>query len=277
SQKTVPIIYVAHDCEYSLIRQSTRNPLIHALIYRFEKFACSKASKILCVSELDMHELQHTYDIPSEKMAVLPNTVDTHSLSETLAVYDKAEERHNLGISASSFVLLFHGRMDYRPNMDALRFILDELVPVLHHSHLTLKILVAGAQVPKWCFDYENKIVSFYSDVPDMRRFLAVADAIIVPLFAGGGTRLKVLEAFAARVPVISTAKGVEGIRCKDRHDILIADETAEDFARNIETLAMSESLKTHLIENSYWLVQKEYGVEAAGKCLRQVVNEIGG
>ncbi|MCP4610076.1 MAG: glycosyltransferase, partial [Planctomycetes bacterium] len=126
SKKTVPIIYVAHDCEYSLIKQSTRNPLIHALMYRFERFACSKASKILCVSELDMHELQYTYDIPSEKMAVLPNTVDTHSLSETLAVYDKAEERHNLGISASSFVLLFHGRMDYRPNMDALRFILDE-------------------------------------------------------------------------------------------------------------------------------------------------------
>jgi glycosyltransferase involved in cell wall biosynthesis len=268
----IPLIYVAHDFEYGLIRQATHNPLIRKLTYHVEKSACHSAAKILCVSEPDMKALQTAYEVPAEKFALLPNTVDTDYLGQTRTLYDRGTERRKLGLDPSSFLLLFHGRMDYRPNLHALSFILNELVPALKECGDNLRLIVAGARIPRWSFANRDETISFYSDVPDMRRFLAVADAVIVPLSMGGGTRLKILESFAARVPVISTAKGAEGIDCEDGHHLLIARSTAADFATKIKILAASADLRQQLADNAYDLVSDKYSIPVASRCLQDII-----
>ena len=271
-KQKIPVIYVAHDFEYGLMRQATRNPVIRRMTHYVEKYACQRATKVLSVSELDVSELREAYGIPAAKFGLLPNTVDTDFLSQTHSLYDKVAERQKLGLDPSSFLLLFHGRMDYRPNIDALKFTLDELVPALRQLGGNTRLIVAGARVPGWCYHKKNEIVSFYSDVPDMRRFLSVVDAVIAPLSIGGGTRLKILESFAARVPVISTAKGVEGIDCQDGYHVLIAERTADDFINKIEILAESDSLRERLISNAYNLVVQQYSVSVASRCLQEVI-----
>jgi len=269
----IPLIYVAHNFEYGLIQQATRNPLIRRLTYHVEKYACQKATKILCVSERDMTDLGRAYRMPPVKLALLPNTVDIDFFSQTHDLYDKASERQKLGLSPSSLLLLFHGRMDYRANADALKFILEELMPALRHSSADdTRLIVAGAQIPKWCLDNEDDIVSFHADVPDMRRFLSIADAVIAPLSIGGGTRLKILESFAARVPVLSTAKGMEGIDYQDGRHVLIAERNAGDFIRKITTLAENEDLREKLTTNAYDLVVQKYGIPVAAKCLQDAI-----
>jgi len=225
------------------------------------------------VSERDMTDLGRAYRMPPVKLALLPNTVDIDFFSQTHDLYDKASERQKLGLSPSSSLLLFHGRMDYRANADALKFILEELVPALRHSsaHDT-RLIVAGAQIPKWCLDNEDDIVSFHADVPDMRRFLSIADAVIAPLSIGGGTRLKILESFAARVPVLSTAKGMEGIDYQDGRHVLIAERNAGDFVRKITTLAENEELREKLTTNAYDLVVQKYSIPVAAKCLQDAI-----
>jgi glycosyltransferase involved in cell wall biosynthesis len=275
-KKETPLIYVAHNFEYGLVKQATHNRLIHRLTYCVEKYACQKATRVLCVSELDMNDIERVYRIPAAKLALLPNTVDVDFFSQTCNLYDKVLERQKLGFSPSSLLFLFHGRMDYSANLDALKFILKELVPALRDSSANninnIRLLVAGARIPKWCLDDRNEIVSFYSDVPDMRRFLSAADAVIVPLSIGGGTRLKILESFAARVPVISSTKGAEGINCQDGHHILIAERSADDFVRKIRMLAGNENLREKLTSNAYDLVVQEYGIPVAAKCLQEAI-----
>ena len=271
-KQKVPIIYVAHNFEYGLVKQATHNPLIRSLTYHIEKSACQKATMVLCVSEQDRNDLKKAYDIPTEKLALLPNTADTDFFSKTHDLYDKVTERQRLGIDPSSLVLLFHGRMDYSANLDALKFITAQLVPGLRHSSVDVNLVIAGAQIPGWCFDNTNDIISFYSDVPDMRQFLSVADAVIVPLDIGGGTRLKILESFAVGVPVISTAKGAEGINCQDGYHIVIAQRNADDFIQKIKMLAEDKSLREKLVNNAYDLVVQEYGIAMAARCLQEAI-----
>jgi len=272
----IPVIYAAHNFEYGLIRQSTRNPLVHRLVYNAEKYACTKAARTLCVSELEVRELADTYRVPPEKLVLLPNTADVAFFSQTHTLYDRTSERKKLGFAPSSFVLLFHGRMDYSGNMDALEFIVKELAPALKQSQAgDMKLMIAGAQIPNWCLEYKSETVSCYPDVPDMRRLLSVSDAVIVPLGIGGGTRLKILESFAAGVPVVSSAKGAEGIDCEDGTHLLIADRNTDDFIRKIRTLAGDEKLRRKLTTNAYKLVVEEYGLQVAARSLEAVIAQV--
>jgi glycosyltransferase involved in cell wall biosynthesis len=219
-----------------------------------------------------MKALETVYEVSRTKLALSPNTVDVDSLSETHKVYNRAAERQKLGIDSSSLLLLFPGRMDYVPNLDALKFIIHELVPALKNDGSAIKLIIAGAQIPQWCLHNGNDIVSCYSDVPDMRRFLSVADAVIVPLRFGSGTRLKILESFAARVPVISTEKGSEGINCQDGYHLLIAQDNAHDLVNKIKLLASNKSLQQKLIDNAYNLVVQQYSVSVASRCLTEAI-----
>jgi glycosyltransferase involved in cell wall biosynthesis len=274
----IPLIYVAYNFEYDLIKQATRNPLVHRLVYDVERYACQKADKILCVSELDMSGLQSTYAVPASKLAFLPNIVDVRFFSQAGTLYDKVSERAKLGLAASAFLLLFHGRMDYSANLDALQFITRDLMPALRQSGAgEIRLVIAGAQIPRWCLTPGNEIISCYSDVPDMRRFLSIADAVIVPLNIGGGTRNKILESFAAGVPVISTAKGAEGIDCHNGKDILIAERNTDDFIRKIKMLAGDQDLRRKLTASAYNLVTEKYSIHVAARSLDDVIAQVTG
>jgi len=271
----MPLVYVAHNFEYALIRQASRNPVVRRLVYQVEKNACRKATRILCVSERDLADLAEAYRVPDEKLALLPNTVDVDFISEAHTLYDRTSERRKLGLPASAHVLLFHGRMDYRANAEALRFIMDDLMPALRRWPDTdIRLVVAGAQIPGWCLERAGPDVSCHPDVPDMRRFLAVTDAVIVPLNIGGGTRLKILESFAAGLPVISTARGMEGIDCRDGQHALIAERTADAFADKIKMLADDPDLRERLTSNARDLVIEKYSIAVAARRLQQVINQ---
>lgn len=272
-----PILYVAHNFEYGLVEQTNRNFFVRKLVRCIEKHACRKATKILCVSERDMKAFETVYGVSKARLAMSPNTVDVDSISQSHKVYNRAAERQKLGVDPSSPLLLFPGRMDYAPNLDALRFIIHELVPSLRNDGSSIKLIIAGAQIPQWCFRSSNEIVSFYSDVPDMRRFFSAADAIITPLRFGSGTRIKILESFAARVPVISTKKGAEGIDCQDGYHLLIAQNNTSDLISKIKLLAANESLRQKLIDNAYNLVVQQYSIPVASRCLTEAITQARG
>jgi glycosyltransferase involved in cell wall biosynthesis len=270
-----PVLYVAHNFEYGIAMQTARNWLARKVVYSVESEACRKAARTLCVSEQDMASFESVYGVPRSRLALLPNTVDVDSLSQVRNAYDGATERRKLGVHPSTLLLLFPGRMDYAPNLDALRFVVRELAPALRNDGSDVRLVVAGAQIPKWCLKSGDGTISFHSDVPDMRRFFSVADAVLVPLRVGGGTRLKILEAFAAGVPVVSTRKGAEGIDCEDGHHLLMAQDDAHDFIRKVKLLAADKELRSKLVANSYNLVVRKYSMPMASKRLREVITQV--
>jgi polysaccharide biosynthesis protein PslH len=273
--RRLPIVYISHNFEYGLMKKTTSNWLVHKITYLCEKTACKESVRVLCVSENDKLKLVETYHIPSEKVLVFPNTVDTEYFSQVRSQYDRLSERRRMGINPDAFLLMFSGRMDYRPNAEALHFILNDLVPEMKKSSRKFQLIVVGAQIPQACFQKKSENVFLFSDVPDMRRFFALADCMIVPLSTGSGTRIKILESFAARLPVISTAVGCEGIECGDRKHILVADLTAADFIQKAGLLRQDTELRQNLVSNAWELVTQNYSIQSISSRFQRLIQSI--
>jgi glycosyltransferase involved in cell wall biosynthesis len=110
--------------------------------------------------------------------------------------------------------------------------------------------------------------------VPDTRPYLAAATAMVVPLFQGGGTRFKILEAFAANLPVISTGKGAEGLGVENKKHLLLA-ETADEFVEAIQLLWTDGHLAKQLAANGLQLVKESYSFPVISRQIRDAVREL--
>jgi glycosyltransferase involved in cell wall biosynthesis len=118
--------------------------------------------------------------------------------------------------------------------------------------------------------------VEFLGQVPDARATMRAARALLVPLLTGGGTRLKVLEAFAVGLPVVTTSKGVEGIPARHGVHALVADSPAA-FADAITSVVDAPDGRTDLAENAHRLVAAEYDQNALGVRFAKLLSEISG
>ncbi|MFC1844712.1 glycosyltransferase [Thermodesulfobacteriota bacterium] len=168
---------------------------------------------------------------------------------------------HTQGVE--KFRLLFVGRLGYKPNADAIFYFCDQILPLLQKmatSQFELRIIGDWKQLP----GKTRKIIAKLSEivmlgkVDDVGPYYQQADAAIVPLRVGAGTRIKILEAFAFQVPVVSTSKGIEGLETTHGQHALIAD-TPLDFARQCVQLMENPSLRDNLVQNARTLVESKY------------------
>jgi len=168
------------------------------------------------------------------------------------------------------FRFLFVGTLGYLPNMDGLEWLVSEVLPRLRKAApMPFVIHVVGGGLPRRVADAmalqpELELSGYVQDLDSVYRD---ADAVIVPLRAGGGTRIKLLEAFAHGCPVVSTTEGARGIEAEaDRH-LLIADPPA-GFADQCARLMGDEGLAARLTEASHELVRSRYGMAALVEAL---------
>ncbi len=159
--------------------------------------------------------------------------------------------------------LVFVGRLTYAPNRDAVDELLSSIWPriVSQVPDATLSIVGAGAE--RWGRELWPDGVEFLGEVESIEEHLAGRLATVIPLRSGGGTRLKVLEAFAHQIPVVATAVGVEGLECVSGIHFLLA-ETPDEFAQAIQRLTDEEALRVRLTTSAAELLAKRYGFEAA-------------
>jgi glycosyltransferase involved in cell wall biosynthesis len=131
----------------------------------------------------------------------------------------------------------FIGSLDFRPNQEAVRWILDELWPRVLARMPTARLSIGGSSPPRWLRQRRwEENIDFHPDVDDASRFLRPMSAVIAPLFAGGGMRIKVLEAMARGRPVVATTIGAGGIEVEHGRNIVIADD-ASAFADGVVRL----------------------------------------
>lgn len=227
------VVFDDHNCETLLQQRAAQTDLRtprrwHAAAYsliqwqklrRYEAAACHAAAATIAVSEPDGRALSRL--APDATIQVIPNGIDLD---------DYAQARHAPGPDAP-FTLLFTGKMDYRPNIDAMLWFAQEVLPRLlaHTAHLRGQIVGLN---PHPRLDVLRTIpqVEITGGVPDVRPYLAAAHAYIIPMRVGGGTRFKALEAMACAKPIVSTSLGVEGIPVQDGQELLMAD-TPDQFA----------------------------------------------
>jgi glycosyltransferase involved in cell wall biosynthesis len=228
----VPIVLFEHNVEHliwkrlsSLERISWRRAPFEIewrKVRAREAAACRLADLTITVSEEDRRRLAEI--APDARTAVIPTGVDTTYFSPR----DAAELPAHL---------VFTGSMDWRPNEDAVQHFVDAILPLIRREVPDVSFMVAGRLPSEHLRGLAGQTgISVSGTVDDVRPYIAEAAVYVVPLRAGGGTRLKVFEALAMAKPVVSTTVGAEGLRLEPDRHLLVADDP-RDFAQAVTSL----------------------------------------
>jgi sugar transferase (PEP-CTERM/EpsH1 system associated) len=225
------------------------------LLRRFD--GCTVASQ---------HERDHLRELVANEypIAVVPNGVDLEAYAG-----DFGQPQPN--------TLIFTGALSYHPNFEAMDFFLGKVYPLVmaHCPGAALRITgqVDGAVAARLA---TAGGVTFTGYLPDIRPYVAQSWACVAPLLAGGGTRVKILEAMALGTPVVATSKGAEGLDAVPGRDLLVADAPAE-FADHVLRLLNDPALRRQLSENGRRLVLTRYSWatigQDVGSFLEKIVN----
>lgn len=164
--------------------------------------------------------------------------------------------------------VVFSGNLEYHPNISAVRFFRQEIWPLLREQWPALVWRLVGKNphaIQTWISD--DSRIEVRGPVDDAVSELARSQVAVAPILAGSGTRLKILEAWAAGVPVVSTTLGAEGLPVRSGEHLLLADSRVE-FARAVSELLQDENLRVKLAAAGRRLVEKEFTWESAWKTL---------
>ena len=252
-----PKVIIAHNVE-SLIWQryfeAAVNPLKRWYIKqqwrkfeRFERRAFATATRVVAVSEQDATLIRDRFG--GRDVDVVDNGIDRD-------YFEAVQPDPDPG------TILFLGSLDWRPNLDAVELLLDRIFPAVRAAEPGARLLVVGRKSPE---SLSRRIaamdgVELHADVPNVGPFLARAGVMAVPLRIGGGSRLKILEALACGLPVVSTRVGAEGLELVPGQHYIAADET-ETMARELVACirdpepaqSMAERARSFVLDRYDW------------------------
>jgi glycosyltransferase involved in cell wall biosynthesis len=260
-----------HNIEYDLVRRTagaeagTLRRAYSAIewrkVRREERHAWSHLDGCTLVSAHDQEMVLS--DEPTARTAVVPNGVD-------LDFFRPSPKPASL----KPQTLLFFGAIDYYPNTDAMLFFVQDVLPLLVARYPHLRLCIVGRKPPEKILALRSANVEVTGVVDDVRPWLDRADAVIVPLRIGGGTRLKILEAMAMGKAVVSTSLGAEGLDVAPERDLLVADDAAA-FAAQIGRLLDDPGLGQRLGASARRLVTSRYSWKAAVERLSAFYDEL--
>lgn len=212
---------------------------------RWEPRVARQFDQSITVSERDRSLLLAA--APRLKVDVIPNGVDTESLKPFTG-------------SANQPGLIFVGSMDYPPAVDATYFFYKQILPLVREKYPNIELWLVGRNPPdeikRLCKGDDH--VHITGKVNSVIEYYEKAMVTVVPLRAGGGTRLKILESMALGLPIVSTSIGCEGLDVEDGKNILIAD-TPELFTQQILRLIEDESFRKQISSEARKLVENKY------------------
>lgn len=243
----IPVCLVEHNVESFQIPQITEIRERGEKLVRFvEKNVCNISDSVIAITEEDKRRLQ-LIGVKKEKIKVIPFGVDLKAYNVKRSEISKIKKKLKLKFPT----LVFHGTYSYKPNLDAVKFLSQVVMPHLRKKKIKAKLLAIGDFPPK---DIKEKDVIFTGVVENLPTYLKAADIAVVPIVAGGGMRIKILEYFAAQIPVVSTSFGAEGIPVRDGEEIVIAK--LKDFPEKVKKLIKEKRLREMIKRRAFLFIK---------------------
>jgi glycosyltransferase involved in cell wall biosynthesis len=242
SAKSPLLVFDDHNAEYVLQQRAfetdVRQPrrwvaAAYSLVQwqrlrTYERRACQAADRVVAVSDTDAQALGTL--APTLAPAVVPNGVDLEYYTEPVPPLDPPG-----GPGADD--LVFTAKMDFRPNVDAVLWFAQEVLPLIRRQSPGTRFWVVGKDPhPRLAPLAGDPAVELTGWVEDVRPYIAGAGVYVIPLRIGGGTRLKVLEAMAMGKAIVSTALGCEGFDLVPDQELVVAN-APEEFATGVLAL----------------------------------------
>ena len=259
-----------HNVESQLHRDSSKGlpwyyPQFHLLwqLKYYETLFCQKADQVVCVSSSDAQLLSHL--APKRPIDVLPNSIDTEYFTPSPT-------------PVSQSGLLFTGTLNYQPNQEGLSWFVEKVLPILKRRlspGLFPKIRVAGAKPSRAFADFLRQSgLEVIENPSSMLPYLHEAEIVIVPLLNGSGTRLKIMEAFAAGKCVVSTPIGAEGLALTHGEGIGLAS-SPEEFAEEIIRIQNNPALRVALGKQARKIATSRFDYRLQKLKLGEILNQV--
>jgi len=253
-----------HNVESMIVRriaETSGSPLMRAYarlewpkLLDYELGICRKADLVLTVSDEDASALRR-FDSSLDNIESVPIGVD---IGSTPVVERDTGSRD----------ILFLGTMHWPPNIDCVLYFHREILPIVRKELLDCTFTIAGQRPPRaierLVSDPAVRVVGYVSDP---RELAAACGVFVVPLRSGSGVRVKILNAMAMGLPVVSTSIGAEGLAARHGEHLLIAD-SPHDFARAVVDVLTDPSLGRELGQKGRELVEREYTWDVVGRRL---------
>lgn len=266
----LPVIYNAENVEseltrrlapLALTRMSRARFKLDARKFRwFEASLARRAALVTAVSERDAAQIRKL--APGARIEVVPSGADVRGVP----FIDHRENRGD--------VLIFVGTLGYLPNRDAVSWLVNRILPLVRSSRPRLTARLVGSSVPISLQAIHGDGVEVIGLVPDVRPELGAADLFVAPLRAGAGTRLKLLEAFAAGIPVVATSIAAEGLDAVDGIHLEIADDERA-FADAIVRMLDDPARRAAMAGAARFLVENRYDWAVIGEQLESLLRDV--
>jgi len=248
-----PVVLRAHNIEHKIwqrVAENCTNPFkrmylnhLYRALKRFEIGILNKVDGVVAITPVDarnLDRLSHSTNIIS-----IPFGIKLDTLSENPIQPAEAS--------------LFHiGSMNWFPNEEGIRWLIDEVWPKIIHRLPDVELHLAGRYMTDWLTNLSVPHVIVDGEVPDVWEYMQRFSIMVVPLFSGSGIRVKIVEAMAAGKAIITTAIGAEGINYENGQHLLIAKD-AKSFADAIVRLCNDGALRESLGRNARLLIAKEH------------------
>ena len=244
------------------MRRMRRDPLRKAYfqlqakrMFEFERDVCRSVSRIVAVSEDDARLMRSMFGI--DHVAAVPTGVDVDYFTPEAPVPEVAD-------------LVFVGSMDWMPNSDGMAYFVREVLPLIRASDPSVRLpLWDGSQGRKSVLAERDPQIRVTGTVPDVRPYLWGSKVSIVPLRIGGGTRLKIYEAMAARTAVVATTVGAEGLDISSPEHFRRAD-TPATFAEACLDLLADAGERQRMAESAWRLVSSAFSWDYVADCFER-------
>jgi polysaccharide biosynthesis protein PslH len=270
------IIFDAHNAVWTIIERMTDTSSVYMRIpltleakrvKRYEAMIVQRFDHTLAVSEQDKLALQeaviaidHSPPNGSQPIRVIPIAVDTGSLRIASRNQD-------------SLNIMTMGTLYYPPNADGIRWFTNEVFPLIRTRLPGCNLTIIGKNPPQDLVksaEESGGSINVTGYVPDLAPFFDQSALIVIPVRAGGGIRVRILEAFARGMPVVTTGVGLEGIDARPGVDVLVADEP-EKLAEAIVGLLSDQQLQDTLAANGRKLAEEKYDWQIVLKQLESI------
>ena len=274
--KKPKVIFDAHNAVWSIVERMQENarwflkPVLGIearRVKRYEGELLKTVDHVLAVTDVDRAGLVDALNFSKVNkndhvapITVVPIAVDTQKLQPVKR-------------TPGSRNIVTLGTLHYPPNADGIRWFFNEVFPLIRKRVPDATLTIIGKNPPQDFLDLaarEPDAVTVTGYVPELVPYLEKSALMVVPVRAGGGMRVRILEAFAYAMPVVTTTIGLEGIHAELEKDVVVAD-AAGDFANRVSELLEDPSLQEKLSAYGRRLAETKYDWQVVLKAMSPI------